>query len=167
MRFFGCTQKTCKKPNIWQLHPLKAVQTLFLLICFYWDLKCNASSFRLTDLYLIVNVFARIQTALPGAQSVLCGGLCLAWNYDEVLQVLDRHPCVGAVIAGHDHSGGYARSMHGVHHITLEGVIETPLDSVSFATVDIHDRGLMLRGFGRARTAWFPFTDIRAIHGSL
>jgi len=31
----------------------------------------------------------------------------LVWNYPDVLQLIDKHSCVVAVISGHDHEGGY------------------------------------------------------------
>lgn len=48
-----------------------------------------------------------------------CKDVCLVWNYAEVLAVLARHACVVAVLAGHDHDGGYARDAAGVHHLTF------------------------------------------------
>ena len=43
---------------------------------------------------------------------------CLLWNYGEVLDLLEGAGCVTAVLAGHDHEGGWAVQA-GVTHLTL------------------------------------------------
>ena len=60
-----------------------------------------------------------------GAQSRICGTMCILWNFKEVLEVLHKNAdAVGAVLSGHDHQGGY-KKYQGIHHVTLEAVIET------------------------------------------
>ncbi|XP_020483826.2 manganese-dependent ADP-ribose/CDP-alcohol diphosphatase [Labrus bergylta] len=84
--------------------------------------------------------------------------ICLAWNYDELLAVLRSHRCVVCFMAGHDHEGGYHRDEDtGTHHLTLEGVIETPPDSNAFATVSVYEDRMELRGYGRVRDRVFLF----------
>ncbi|XP_030631464.1 manganese-dependent ADP-ribose/CDP-alcohol diphosphatase [Chanos chanos] len=84
--------------------------------------------------------------------------ICLAWNYDEVLSILHSHKCVVCFMAGHDHDGGYHRDASGVHHLTLEGVIETPPDSDAFGTVYVYEDRMVLKGNGRThnRTLMYP-----------
>jgi hypothetical protein len=49
----------------------------------------------------------------------------LAFNHEEVAQLLDAHADVVALYAcGHYHLGGYARRPSGVHHWTCEGMVE-------------------------------------------
>ncbi|XP_018428921.1 PREDICTED: manganese-dependent ADP-ribose/CDP-alcohol diphosphatase [Nanorana parkeri] len=74
--------------------------------------------------------------------------ICLTWNYLEVLSTLQSHPSVVAYFAGHDHDGGYCQDEHGIHHITFNGVIETPPDSQAFATMEIYEDRMELRGRG-------------------
>ncbi|XP_074410954.1 manganese-dependent ADP-ribose/CDP-alcohol diphosphatase isoform X2 [Zonotrichia albicollis] len=76
-------------------------------------------------------------------------GVCLAWNYEAALSVIHRHRCVVCVLAGHLHDGAYCQDLHGVHHLTLEGLIETPPDSNAFATVHVYEDKMVLKGRGR------------------
>ncbi|XP_066560786.1 manganese-dependent ADP-ribose/CDP-alcohol diphosphatase isoform X2 [Amia ocellicauda] len=75
--------------------------------------------------------------------------VCLAWNYDEVLSILHSHRSVVCFMAGHDHDGGYFLDECGVHHLTFEGVIETPPDSDAFGTVYVYEDRMILKGKGR------------------
>ncbi|NXO32776.1 ADPRM diphosphatase, partial [Cisticola juncidis] len=76
-------------------------------------------------------------------------GVCLAWNHAAALAVVHAHACVVCVLAGHLHDGAYCRDTHGVHHLTLEGVIETPPGSNAFGTVHVYEDKLVLKGRGR------------------
>ncbi|XP_071751973.1 manganese-dependent ADP-ribose/CDP-alcohol diphosphatase [Centroberyx gerrardi] len=85
--------------------------------------------------------------------------VCLAWNFDELLAVLRSHSCVVCFMAGHDHDGGYHQDKDlGVHHLTLEGVIETPPDSDAFGTFSVYEDRMVLKGNGRMadRELLFP-----------
>jgi manganese-dependent ADP-ribose/CDP-alcohol diphosphatase len=96
-------------------------------------------------------VFSHIPLHL-GATSALCGGMCVAWDYQDALAVLRRHGgTVAACFAGHDHSGGAVTdAASGVHFLTLQGIIETPSHvSGAHGTLALHARELVLRGKGR------------------
>ena len=55
----------------------------------------------------------------------------LLWNYDEVLALFAKHPCVKIVLAGHAHHEGYHKCEEtGIHHITLASPLEAPDDLV-------------------------------------
>uniref|UniRef100_A0A5F8H1I0 Manganese-dependent ADP-ribose/CDP-alcohol diphosphatase n=1 Tax=Monodelphis domestica TaxID=13616 RepID=A0A5F8H1I0_MONDO len=75
--------------------------------------------------------------------------VCLAWNYRDALSIIWSHKCVVCFLAGHTHDGGYCLDTHGVHHITLEGVIETPPESQAFGTVHVYPDKMVLKGKGR------------------
>ncbi|KAM4031580.1 manganese-dependent ADP-ribose/CDP-alcohol diphosphatase isoform 1-T3 [Anomaloglossus baeobatrachus] len=83
--------------------------------------------------------------------------LCLAWNYDEILKTIYCHPSVVCYFAGHDHSGGYYRDSHGVHHVTMEGVIESLPGTNAFGTVLVYEDGLLLHGRGRVKDRFLPY----------
>jgi len=89
---------------------------------------------------------------LHGAQSFFCGGFCLAWDYSEASALFDAHRSVQAVFAGHDHTGGYAVSPGGVHHVTLYGMVEAR--SAAHGTVECHEEGLFLKGRGDLPSRW-------------
>ncbi|XP_029384353.1 manganese-dependent ADP-ribose/CDP-alcohol diphosphatase [Echeneis naucrates] len=86
--------------------------------------------------------------------------ICLAWNYDELLAIISAHSSVVCVMAGHDHDGGYCQDEEtGVHHLTLEGVIETPPDSNAFGTVFVYEDRMVLKGSGRISDRELLFCD--------
>jgi len=92
--------------------------------------------------------------------------ICLAWNSEDLLAVIGAHGCVVCFMAGHDHDGGYHRDRgSGVHHLTLEGVIETPPESDAFATVSVYEDRMSLKGRGRTADrelvfAWPPYETL-------
>ncbi|XP_014818168.1 PREDICTED: manganese-dependent ADP-ribose/CDP-alcohol diphosphatase [Calidris pugnax] len=73
----------------------------------------------------------------------------LAWNYEDALSVIHSHQSVVCFLAGHQHDGGYCLDSHGIHHLTLEGVIETPPESNAFGTVYVYEDKMVLKGRGR------------------
>ncbi|MEE6523884.1 hypothetical protein FKM82_022991 [Ascaphus truei] len=73
---------------------------------------------------------------------------CLAWNYRDVLSVLQSHRCVVGYFAGHNHNGGYSVDTSGIHHVTINGVIETPPESQAFGTVHMYEERMVVKGRG-------------------
>ncbi|XP_068007746.1 manganese-dependent ADP-ribose/CDP-alcohol diphosphatase [Melanerpes formicivorus] len=76
-------------------------------------------------------------------------GVSLAWDYQDALSVMHSHQCVVCFLAGHLHLGGYCLDSHGIHHLTLEGVIETPPESNAFGTIYVYKDKMILKGRGR------------------
>jgi beta-galactosidase len=70
-----------------------------------------------------------------------------ALNNRAVLQVIDRHPCVKALFAGHHHAGSFAY-YHSIPAITVEGMVETE-DTNAFAVVKLYDDKIVIDGYGR------------------
>jgi len=51
-----------------------------------------------------------------------CGGMTMAWDYEEALDIIrceEAAGCVAAVLCGHDHRGNYHCDEYGVHHCTF------------------------------------------------
>lgn len=97
------------------------------------------------------------QTRACGQRAIVCGHLplfpgtcppaCLLWNYEQVLQLLQSSGVVAATVAGHSHQNGWLLDEeHGIHHVVLPGVIETPPDRDCYGFLDLHEHGLALRG---------------------
>ena len=106
---------------------------------------------------------------VPGACSISC---CI-WNYGEVLEVLHNPTMtvtakssahgslkshtvaefgptpVVCCLYGHAHKGGYRIDRRGIHHITFQAPLEAVGDEMAFATVDLMDDYLVVRGQGR------------------
>ncbi|XP_044838985.1 manganese-dependent ADP-ribose/CDP-alcohol diphosphatase isoform X3 [Mauremys mutica] len=71
----------------------------------------------------------------------------LDW-FNEVLTFSDTNQ-EKVVVVRHLHDGGYYLDSHGVHHLTLEGIVETPPESHAFGTIHVYDDKLVLKGRGR------------------
>jgi 3',5'-cyclic AMP phosphodiesterase CpdA len=81
--------------------------------------------------------------ALPEAT----GRGAMLWNHDEIVKILEACPAVVAYVAGHEHRGGYA-FRNGIHHVTLQGLVESPADGTAFGVVSVYADKLVVRGFG-------------------
>ncbi|KAA8581015.1 manganese-dependent ADP-ribose/CDP-alcohol diphosphatase isoform X1 [Etheostoma spectabile] len=89
--------------------------------------------------------------------------MSLAWNYEQLLAVVQSHGSVVCFMAGHDHEGGYHQDTDtGVHHVTFQGVIETPPDSNAFATVSVYKDRMELKGRGRIADRLLRFPCLRS-----
>merc|ERR1740121_1121049 len=78
----------------------------------------------------------------------------LLWNYEEVLDLLRRHPPV-AVLCGHAHSGAHAvDEASGTHHPTLASPLEVaPGGDASAIAEAMPDGSLRIRGRGSVQSA--------------
>ncbi|GBF91849.1 hypothetical protein Rsub_04954 [Raphidocelis subcapitata] len=82
----------------------------------------------------------------------------LAWNAAEITAAFDAHPgLVPLVLTGHFHAGGHVQ-VNGTHYVTLEGLVESPSGSTSFAVIDVSpEEGLItIAGGGYASTRALP-----------
>ncbi|KAH0629550.1 hypothetical protein JD844_011702 [Phrynosoma platyrhinos] len=70
----------------------------------------------------------------------------LSW-LDKVLTYADKNQ-ERVVIVGHLHYGSYCLDSHGVHHLTLEGIIATPPESNAFGTIYVYNDRMILKGSG-------------------
>lgn len=68
------------------------------------------------------------------------------WNNQEVLNLINTHPCIVAWIAGHHHAGGYEKSEN-IHHLTLKGLVEARTET-SYGIIDVYSDKLLLKGYG-------------------
>lgn len=81
----------------------------------------------------------------------------LLWNYEDVLDVLWQFSCVVACFHGHTHKWDYARDNHGIHHCIFDAVVEAPLDSNAFATIQVKSNSILINGFGVTPTRELEF----------
>lgn len=70
-----------------------------------------------------------------------------AWNTDEILALIDRHPHVVAWINGHNHAGAYGERKE-VPYLTMHGMVETQHTN-AFATARVLRDRIVLTGHGR------------------
>eukprot|EP01126_Amoeba_proteus_P054448 TRINITY_DN6699_c0_g1_i10.p1 TRINITY_DN6699_c0_g1~~TRINITY_DN6699_c0_g1_i10.p1 ORF type:complete len:175 (-),score=30.99 TRINITY_DN6699_c0_g1_i10:55-579(-) len=81
----------------------------------------------------------------------------LIWNCFELLDVLHKHNCVVAYLAGHDHRGGFIRDTHGIYHKTFESPLEVDFGDLAFATIHVYDDKLVLDGRGVTKSDVWRF----------
>ena len=66
-----------------------------------------------------------------------------------MLDILARSGCVVAVMAGHDHDGGYHhQDQDGIHHITLSSPLLCEEGEVAYGTVGVTNEALQWKWYG-------------------
>lgn len=96
-------------------------------------------------------IFSHIATYGPCTQPST-----LLWNSEEVLSVLQSSSSVVAVLAGHDHDGGYAQDEAGIHHLAPPAPLECEVGEHAYGYVEVFADHLELQWTGRVpqRTPW-------------
>ena len=75
-----------------------------------------------------------------------CDGTTMVWDFEEVLALIDEYrQSVVAVLAGHDHKGGYVHE-RGVHHVTFKSPLNLGDAGSCFGRIEIDKRELRIRG---------------------
>jgi len=88
-----------------------------------------------------------------------CSSLCLLWNYDKVLDIIySKGNVVKAVLAGHDHPGGFIRDSKGIYHKTFEAVLEAPIGSEAHCTIQLYEDKIIIKGNGIIPSDTWLFT---------
>lgn len=77
--------------------------------------------------------------------------VCLTWNYDQVLEVLNKHKCVQVCLTGHNHVGGRAVSETGINFLGIKGLIENA-DEGCFGVLQFFDDYMLLKGVGACKS---------------
>lgn len=93
-------------------------------------------------------VFAHVPLYAPATKPKT-----VLWNAEEALGVLHEFAeTVSAVVAGHDHAGGYAVDPAGIHHVTMSSPLTAePVDArtgarnVPFGVIECHEDFAVLR----------------------
>ncbi len=68
------------------------------------------------------------------------------WNANEVLELIEKYPCVKAYVNGHNHAGNYG--VHaGIHYVTMKGMVDT--EETSYAVIHVTADSMEIEGFGR------------------
>jgi 3',5'-cyclic AMP phosphodiesterase CpdA len=68
-------------------------------------------------------------------------------DHEETLAVLEASTAAALWMNGHVHRGGYA-VRRGIHHVTVEGVVEAPTDENAWAVVELRPGELDIVGHG-------------------
>jgi manganese-dependent ADP-ribose/CDP-alcohol diphosphatase len=80
----------------------------------------------------------------PGA----CEGSTMPWDYEKALDALGAAPAgtVVAVLAGHDHKGGYVCDGNGVHHLTLQSPLNLGERGDAYGLIELTEAELSVSG---------------------
>ena len=91
------------------------------------------------------------QPIIPESSS----GVCLIWNYDEILEILREYKSiVAAAFAGHAHKGSYHRDPEsGIHFRIFEAALESPDPIKTYGFVDVFTDRVIVRGEGDLHSA--------------
>ena len=76
----------------------------------------------------------------------------LLWNHEQLLSLIHCHKNVILYLAGHDHFGGYTVDNKGVHHLTINGLIEAKPGTLDSATFELYPSKMIVKGSGRVST---------------
>ena len=77
--------------------------------------------------------------------------VCLTWNFDEVLKILDNHECVQVCLTGHNHAGGRAKSETGINFLGIKGLIENSEEGC-YGVLKFFDDHMFLEGVGACQS---------------
>ena len=86
------------------------------------------------------------------------------WNDEQIVGILESHPCVAAYFSGHDHAGGYARK-EGIHYLGLQGMVEAPGEN-AYGIVELYADRIEVRGVGRVPSRSLPLSTARPGEGN-
>ena len=97
-----------------------------------------------------------------------CNDDCLLWNYETCLEAIYTHGAgnVVAVLAGHDHTGGYKQDAAGIHHVTFCAPVEAKPPLACHAQVDVHGSRIVIRGFGTQGSFELDFPTLPTLQHS-
>ena len=68
----------------------------------------------------------------------------------------EKSGVVIAHLAGHDHKGGYAE-LNGIHHLTLQGMVEAPRAGNGYGRIEVYDHFMLLCGIGTVPSRLISF----------
>ena len=72
----------------------------------------------------------------------------IMWNGERILKIMHKYEgTVAAFIAGHDHDGGYAVDLAGIHHLVLPSPLECDLNELAFGHITVHSSSIVSKPF--------------------
>lgn len=79
---------------------------------------------------------------------------CTVWNANEILDLIYSYDnLVLAYLAGHYHAGGYYLDKNNIHHLTLNSILETPLEvSNAYVTVFVYENKIIFENQIKSRS---------------
>jgi manganese-dependent ADP-ribose/CDP-alcohol diphosphatase len=90
---------------------------------------------------------AKERVIVCGHHPLIPADMHQAWNFDEILAVLDRHRCIAAYFNGHNHAGAFAER-NGIPYLTFRSMLHEP-EITAFSIIDVHHDRIVITGHGR------------------
>lgn len=97
---------------------------------------------------------ARQPVIVCGHHPLLPEDTHVVWNREEVLAVIDRHPCVRAWFNGHNHAGAET-VRNGIPYITFKSLLHEP-GVTAFCAIRLFPDRLEIEGNGREASRVIP-----------
>eukprot|EP01062_Namystynia_karyoxenos_P012308 TRINITY_DN14426_c0_g2_i1.p1 TRINITY_DN14426_c0_g2~~TRINITY_DN14426_c0_g2_i1.p1 ORF type:complete len:436 (+),score=139.67 TRINITY_DN14426_c0_g2_i1:95-1309(+) len=81
-----------------------------------------------------------------------------AWNYAELLQMVQRSGVVVACLHGHSHTGGFAQDDAGIYHVAFQSPLMADRDCPGpFSAVDVFGDHIELHGYSTGAWGEYPY----------
>ncbi len=112
-----------------------------------WNGGCSSVQLAWLDRELTAADAAKEKAIVCGHHPLIPGDMFQVWNHDEVLAILDKHPCVIAWFNGHNHAGAY-EERNGIPYITFRSMLHFP-ENNAYSVVEVHADRVAIKGYGR------------------
>ena len=87
-----------------------------------------------------------------------CGSSHIGWNSDALLECMwSFGSTVLVYLSGHYHWGAHELDKHGIHHLVVPAILETPGDSNSYVTVKVFEDAIEFDSKNRLESFSVPF----------
>lgn len=123
-----------------------------------WNGGVSASQLDWLDRELTAADVAKELVILCGHHPLLPAEGLQAWNGEEVIAMIDRHPSVVAYFNGHDHAGAEVMRK-GVPYITFKSILHEP-EVNAFSAIHLFADRLEIEGNGREKSRVIPLARL-------
>lgn len=123
-----------------------------------WNGGLSETQLKWLDAELTAADMEKERVILCGHHPLLPAEAHRAWNSDEVLAVIDRHPSVAAYFNGHNHAGA-EEIRNGIPYITFKSILHEP-EVNSFSAIHLFTDRMEIEGNGREQSRSIPLKRI-------
>ncbi len=102
---------------------------------------------------------AKERVIVCGHHPLIPADMHQAWNFEEILAVLDRHSCVAAYFNGHNHAGDFVER-NGIPYLTFRSMLHEP-EITAFSIIDVHADRIVITGHGREESRVLPLLSAK------
>lgn len=81
-----------------------------------------------------------------------------AWNSEDLLAMIDKHPSVAAYLCGHHHAGA-EEMRNGIPYITFKSILHEP-EITAYSVIHLSKDKLEIEGYGREKSRVIPLKAV-------